>query len=75
MMASSIPEATELKESSILQTTTSHEENREEVDPALERKLKWKLDLFILPLISSVYFFAAMVCSLLLVLFMLIQFP
>jgi hypothetical protein len=26
-----------------------------------ERKLKWKLDLFILPLISSVYFFASMV--------------
>ncbi|KAH8812947.1 major facilitator superfamily domain-containing protein [Xylogone sp. PMI_703] len=27
---------------------------------ALERKLKWKLDLFILPLISAVYFFASM---------------
>ena len=27
----------------------------------LERKLKWKLDLFILPLISSVYFFASIV--------------
>ena len=27
----------------------------------LERKLKWKLDLFILPLISMVYFFSFMV--------------
>ncbi|KAI0602374.1 putative pantothenate transporter [Biscogniauxia sp. FL1348] len=36
------------------------DEDVEDVDPAFERKLKWKLDLFILPLISSVYFFAAM---------------
>jgi len=27
----------------------------------LERKLKWKIDLFILPLISMVYFFSFMV--------------
>jgi hypothetical protein len=26
-----------------------------------EKKLKWKLDLFILPLVSLVYFFASMV--------------
>lgn len=29
----------------------------------LERRLKWKLDLIILPLLSSVYFFASMVES------------
>lgn len=33
----------------------------QDVDPAFERKLKWKLDLFILPIISSVFFFASMV--------------
>jgi hypothetical protein len=30
-------------------------------DQMSERKLKWKLDLFILPLIASIYFFASMV--------------
>ncbi|KAH8879326.1 MFS general substrate transporter [Thozetella sp. PMI_491] len=43
-----------------LQTKTSHEEVQQDVDPASERKLKWKLDLFVLPVISSVYFFASM---------------
>ncbi|KAI1079059.1 putative pantothenate transporter [Whalleya microplaca] len=32
----------------------------EEIDPALDRRVKWKLDLFILPLVSSVYFFGSM---------------
>jgi hypothetical protein len=40
---------------------TTHEAIPDEGDVALERKLKWKLDLFILPLISIVYFFSAMV--------------
>ncbi|KAH9995003.1 putative pantothenate transporter [Xylariaceae sp. FL0662B] len=30
------------------------------IDPALDRRVKWKLDLFILPLISSLYFFSTM---------------
>ena len=30
----------------------------------LERRLKWKLDLIILPILSTIYFFAAMVSSL-----------
>jgi len=37
------------------------EETQDPVAKELERKLKWKLDLFILPLISAVYFFASMV--------------
>ncbi|KAI1506363.1 MFS general substrate transporter [Biscogniauxia marginata] len=45
---------------SVVKLETSHDEGHEEIDPAFERKLKWKLDLFILPIISSVYFFAAM---------------
>jgi hypothetical protein len=38
--------------------------NESAEDPAakrLERRLKWKLDLFILPVISFIYFFASMV--------------
>ncbi|KAI1101042.1 putative pantothenate transporter [Jackrogersella minutella] len=35
-------------------------EKVEEVDPKFARRVKWKLDLFILPLLSSVYFFATM---------------
>lgn len=31
------------------------------MDKKERQKLKWKLDLFVLPLISSVYFFASMV--------------
>lgn len=30
---------------------------------ALERRVKWKLDLIILPLLSTVYFLAQMVCT------------
>jgi hypothetical protein len=40
----------------------SHEEVLDiELDEAQKHRLKWKLDLFILPLISSVYFFGSMV--------------
>ena len=31
------------------------------VSRAVERKLKWKLDLFVLPIVASVYFLASMV--------------
>ena len=50
----------ELKEAPALVASSSHTENID-IDPKLERRLKWKLDLFILPLLSSVYFFASMV--------------
>lgn len=33
----------------------------EDVDPKFARRVLWKLDLFILPLMASVYFFATMV--------------
>ncbi|CAJ2512058.1 Uu.00g076830.m01.CDS01 [Anthostomella pinea] len=67
-MSSSYPsqvDATELKEPSVLQASASHEENHSStcshsVDKAFEWRIKWKLDLFILPVISSVYFFASM---------------
>ncbi|KAI1340036.1 MFS general substrate transporter [Xylariaceae sp. FL0016] len=52
-------EMAEKKELSIMEATASHDEMRTEVDPKFARRLKWKLDLFILPVISSVYFFAA----------------
>ncbi|KAI1455775.1 putative pantothenate transporter [Annulohypoxylon moriforme] len=39
---------------------TKEDEVQEVVDPKLARRVKWKLDLFILPLLSSVYFFATM---------------
>ncbi|CAM1506002.1 Fc.00g116390.m01.CDS01 [Cosmosporella sp. VM-42] len=54
------PNDVELKEQTVLQTSVSHDETIDMIDPKLERRLKWKLDLFILPLISSVYFFASM---------------
>jgi hypothetical protein len=44
-----------------LESSVSTHEIRQDVDPAFTRKLKWKLDLLVLPLISSVYFFASMV--------------
>ncbi|KAI1405414.1 putative pantothenate transporter [Hypoxylon fuscum] len=52
----------------LLQTNTSPpssieevpKEEEEVIDPKLDRRVKWKLDLFILPLMSSVYFFATM---------------
>ena len=60
-MSLSHPDQVELKDQTALQASSSHEEIIEMIDPKLERRLKWKLDLFILPLISSVYFFASMV--------------
>ncbi|KAI1136002.1 putative pantothenate transporter [Hypoxylon sp. FL0543] len=42
------------------QESMTKEASQEEVDPKLARRVKWKLDLFILPLMSSVYFFATM---------------
>ncbi|KAI1375289.1 putative pantothenate transporter [Hypoxylon crocopeplum] len=42
------------------QGDVAKEDEEEEVDPKLARRVKWKLDLFILPLMSSVYFFATM---------------
>ncbi|KAI2469786.1 putative pantothenate transporter [Annulohypoxylon bovei var. microspora] len=39
---------------------TKEDEVEEVVDPKFARRVKWKLDLFILPLLSSVYFFATM---------------
>ncbi|KAI1475625.1 MFS general substrate transporter [Daldinia eschscholtzii] len=59
-------EPTEYRENILLQSTTSIDdvpkdgEVEEEVDPKLARRVKWKLDIFILPLLSSVYFFATM---------------
>ncbi|KAI1091576.1 putative pantothenate transporter [Rostrohypoxylon terebratum] len=59
----------ELREPSVLVPTSSPssqgsftkgDEVQEVVDPKLARRVKWKLDLFILPLLSSVYFFATM---------------
>ena len=35
----------------------------EAIDPALERRVRWKLDLTILPLLTSVQFLAQMVSS------------
>ncbi|OTA98910.1 hypothetical protein M426DRAFT_98002 [Hypoxylon sp. CI-4A] len=64
-------ESTEYQSPSMLaQTTTTpssegsitkeEPEEEEEVDPKFAKRVKWKLDLFILPLMSSVYFFATM---------------
>jgi len=41
---------------------TPMESIHQEIDPATRRRILWKLDLFVLPLCASVYFFAAMVC-------------
>ncbi|KAF3057119.1 hypothetical protein GL218_06034 [Daldinia childiae] len=60
-------EPTEYRENILLQTITPSsmddipkEAEVEEFDPKLSRRVKWKLDIFILPLLSSVYFFATM---------------
>src|ERR1700753_2203391 len=55
-------ESTDLKDIDVsyLERIATQEEAAEDVDPAALRKLKWKIDLFILPLISSVYFFSSM---------------
>lgn len=58
-----LPDSIPLKEIDETQAHYSHEEVQADGDIPLSkhRKLKWKLDFFILPLISSVYFFASMV--------------
>ncbi|CAK7224657.1 hypothetical protein SBRCBS47491_005624 [Sporothrix bragantina] len=40
--------------------TTAHHGGGPPVDPALDRRVRWKLDFYILPVLSSVYFFASM---------------
>ncbi len=53
-------EQAELKDMSV--SKVSHVESTgSRVTRAVERKLKWKLDLFILPMVASVYFLASMV--------------
>lgn len=58
-----LPDSIQLKDTDEIQAYHSHEEAHVDGDIPVSkhRKLKWKLDLFILPLISSVYFFASMV--------------
>lgn len=58
-----LSESVQCKESDAVQAHHSREEVPSENNFPLSkhRRLKWKLDLFILPLISSVYFFASMV--------------
>ncbi|KAF4762116.1 hypothetical protein N7455_001423 [Penicillium solitum] len=57
-----LSESVQCKESDAVQAHHSREEVPSENNFPLSkhRRLKWKLDLFILPLISSVYFFASM---------------
>ncbi|KUL91331.1 hypothetical protein ZTR_01835 [Talaromyces verruculosus] len=56
------PDSIQLKDTDEIQAYHSHEEAQDDGDIPVSKhgKLKWKLDLFILPLISSVYFFASM---------------
>lgn len=63
-----LAEPAEYRENILLQTVTPSsmddtpkEAEVQEIDPKLSRRVKWKLDIFILPLLSSVYFFATMV--------------
>lgn len=57
------PNNTDAKEADEIQAVFSHEElySDDDVSLTLHSRLKWKLDLFILPIISLVYFFAQMV--------------
>lgn len=57
------PNSTDDKNVDEIQVAFSHEELRadDDLSPKLLIRVKWKLDLFILPLISIVYFFAQMV--------------
>lgn len=54
---------TNAKEADEIQVAFSHDEvnSDDDVSLVLNSRLKWKLDLFILPIISLVYFFAQMV--------------
>ncbi|KAJ5984538.1 hypothetical protein N7481_006637 [Penicillium waksmanii] len=56
------PNSTDAKNADEIQVAFSHEElhSDDSLSPRLLSKLKWKLDLFILPIISIVYFFAQM---------------
>lgn len=63
-------EPVEYRDPTLLLPTTSpssigdlpkEDEQAEPFDHKLDRRVRWKLDLFILPLMSSVYFFATMV--------------
>lgn len=65
-----VAEPVEYRDPTLLLPTTSpssigdvpkEDEAEEPFDLKLDRRVKWKLDLFILPLMSSVYFFATMV--------------
>ncbi|XXH02448.1 hypothetical protein Hte_008824 [Hypoxylon texense] len=66
--ALAVVEPVEYRDPTLLLPTTSssigdlpkEEETEEPFDHKLDRRVKWKLDLFILPLMSSVYFFATM---------------
>lgn len=59
------PEQLEMADYSHVEKTGAQvtEEPQDPETIRLERNLKWKLDLFILPLIACVYFFASMVRS------------
>jgi hypothetical protein len=56
--------STDAKDVDEIQVAFSHEELQydEGISPRLLSRVKWKLDFFILPIISIVYFFAQMVC-------------
>lgn len=53
-------EQAELKDMSVSEVSRVDSAGRR-VAREVQRKLKWKLDLFILPLVASVYFLASMV--------------
>lgn len=57
------PSGTDPKEANEIEAAYSHEEEHadDETSLQLNSRLRWKLDLFILPVISMVYFFAQMV--------------
>ncbi|KAJ5260497.1 hypothetical protein N7478_012102 [Penicillium angulare] len=56
------PNSTDAKNADEIQVAFSHEElhSDDDLSPRLLSRVKWKLDLFILPIISIVYFFAQM---------------
>lgn len=55
--------STDAKNADEIQVAFSHDELQSDdgISPRLLSRVKWKLDLFILPIISIVYFFAQMV--------------
>ncbi|PNP58328.1 hypothetical protein THARTR1_01843 [Trichoderma harzianum] len=62
-MSKNNPEPSITTDFELGKTDTSHVEFpvNSNLDEKQRRKLKWKLDWFILPLISAVYFFGSMV--------------